>query len=68
MSRGQIVGEGLTQDPAVAEQKLAAMVKRAATTLAPIGISAPELDRLIEFWLEQHFVQDCDEGRPANNR
>jgi hypothetical protein len=68
MSRGQIVSEGLTQDVAVAEQKLAAIVKRAAKTLAPIGISASELEWLIEFWLEHHFVHDRGEGKAADNR
>lgn len=61
-SRGQIVSEGLTREVELAEGKLAVIVKRAAKTLAPIGISAPELERLIEFWLEHHFVHDRDEG------
>ena len=58
MSRGQIVSERLTREVELAEGKLAVVVKRAAKTLAPIGIPASELERLVESWLENRYVHN----------
>lgn len=68
MPRGQVVADGLAREVEEAEQKLAALVNRAAKTLAPLGISVADVEALVVRRLEERYVRRSDEsGGPANN-
>lgn len=56
MSRSAIVRDGLADDVQAAERRLAALVTRAAKTLAPIGITEGELQWFVNACLEHRYA------------
>ncbi len=55
-SRSQIRASGLTADVHDAHAKLARLIARAATTLAPLGVAAADLQDLVDRRLEERFI------------
>jgi hypothetical protein len=58
--RGRIVTDGLAQEVADAERKLAALVARVAKSLAPLGVTADDVRALVQRRLEERYVAARD--------
>ena len=53
---GRIVAEGLGSEVRAAEQKLSALVKRVAKSLAPFGVAVGDVQALVERRLEERYA------------
>jgi hypothetical protein len=55
MPRGRVFAEGRGSELNAAERKLAALVRRVAKSLAPLGVSTADIESLVERRLEERF-------------
>jgi hypothetical protein len=55
MSRGRILVEGRGAEVRAAERKLNALLRRVAKSLAPMGVTAEDLEALVERRLEERY-------------
>ncbi len=55
-SRGDILADGLTDEVRAAHQQLGKLIQRVAKSLAPLGVTAADIQQLVERRLEERYV------------
>ena len=55
MPRGRIIAEGRGAEVRAAERKLDALLRRVAKSLAPMGVTAEDIEALVERRLEERY-------------
>lgn len=56
LPRGRLFAEGRSSEVKAAEQKLAALIVRVAKSLAPSGVTAADIEKLVERRLEERYT------------
>ena len=56
LPRGRIFAEGRSSEVKAAEQKLARLIARVAKSLAPFGVTAADVQKLVEHGLEERYT------------
>jgi len=55
LPRGRIIAEGLGSEVAAAERKFTALVRRIAKSLAPMGVTAADIEALVERRMAERY-------------
>ena len=58
LPRGRIIAEGRGSEVKAAERRLAAVLRRVAKTLAPMGVSLADVETLVERRLAERYASD----------
>ena len=58
LPRGRIIAEGRGSEIKAAERRLAAVLRRVAKTLAPMGVSLADVETLVERRLAERYASD----------
>jgi hypothetical protein len=64
LPRGRIFVAGRSSEVKAAEKKLAALIARVAKSLAPLGVTAADIETLVERRLEERYTA-CQGTRPT---
>jgi len=56
LPRGRIFAEGRSSEARAAEKKLAVLIARVAKSLAPFGVTAGDIENLVEHRLEERYA------------